>query len=69
MEIASNASRDPVDFVTVLNLTTTFNEDVGVRLEQAHHLLASRHDRAVEHAPLSLRNHLQSKRFVMLDLG
>ncbi len=68
IEDESTASRDQIEFVAVLNVTPTLDDDIGVRLEQAYYLLASRHDLAIEHAPLSLRNHLQNKRFVMLDL-
>ena len=39
-----------VELVSVLNLTTTFDDDVGVRLEQADQLLTGRHDLAVKHA-------------------
>ena len=36
-----------VELVTVLNLTTALDNDVGVRLEQADQLLAGRHRLAV----------------------
>lgn len=68
IEDESAAPRDQVEFVTVLNLTPTLDDDVGVRLEQAHYLLASRHHLAIEHASFSLRDHLQNKRFVMPNL-
>jgi hypothetical protein len=42
--------------VSVLNLATAFDDDVGVRLEQADQLLTGRHDLAVKHAALGLDN-------------
>src|SRR5499427_10491310 len=45
-----------VELVSVQNLTTTFDDDVGVRLEQADELLTGRHDLAVKHAASGLDN-------------
>jgi hypothetical protein len=42
--------------VSVPNLTTAFDDDVGVRLEQADQLLTRRHDLAVKHAASGLDN-------------
>src|SRR5215472_6844489 len=58
-----------VELVSVLNLTTTFDDDVGVRLEQADQLLTGRHYLAVKHAASGLGNNTRYQRQVMCDLG
>src|SRR6201982_685963 len=45
-----------VELVSVLNLRTPFDDDVGVRLEQADELLTGRHDLTVKHAAAGLDN-------------
>ncbi len=41
-----------VELVSVLNLTTALDDDVGVRLEQTDQLIASRHRLAIEYPAL-----------------
>jgi hypothetical protein len=45
-----------VELVPVLNLTTAFEEDVGVRFKQTDQLLARRYRLAIEHPALALGN-------------
>ena len=58
-----------VELVSVLNLTTAFDDDVGVRLEQADQLLTGRHDLTVRYAALGLDNNARYQWQVMRDLG
>jgi len=58
-----------VELVSVLNLTTALDDDVGVRLEQADQLLTGRHDLAVKHAASGLDNNARNQRQVLCDLG
>src|ERR1700739_1651719 len=51
-----------VELVSVLNLTAAFDDDVGVRLEQADELLTGRHDLAVKHAASGLDNNARDQR-------
>ncbi len=65
VEDEATAPRSQIDFVSVLNVARTLYDDVGMRLEQAHALLARGDLLTAEHPPLSLRNHLQNKCFVV----
>src|SRR5262245_65824260 len=58
-----------VELVSVLNLATAFDDDVGVRLEQADQLLTGRHYLAGKHAALGLDNNARYQWQVMRDLG
>ena len=53
----STAPGAQVDLVSVVRLAPALADDVGMRLEQTHHLLAGRHRFAVEHAALGLLHH------------
>src|SRR5205807_4268216 len=48
---------------------TAFDDDVGVRLEQADQLLAGRHRLAIEHPALGLDDDARDQRQIMVDLG
>ena len=52
----------------VLHLTTAFDDDVGVRLEQAHQLVAGGHRLAIEYPALGLGDDAGDQRQVMADL-
>ena len=43
-----------VEFVAVLGVAAAFDDDIGMRLEQADQLLAGRHRLAGQHPPLAL---------------
>src|SRR6202008_1763473 len=58
-----------VELVSVLNLTTAFDDDIGVRLEQADQLLTGRHYLAVKHAASGLDNNTRDQWQVMCDFG
>jgi len=58
-----------VKLVSVLNPTTALDDDVGVRFEQTHQLLACRHRLVVEHPALALGDDARDQRQVMVDLG
>src|SRR5690348_2790956 len=50
-----------VEFVSVLHVATTLNDDVGVRLEQADQLFAGRHRLALEHPALALSDEARDR--------
>jgi hypothetical protein len=58
-----------VELVPVLNLTTAFEDDVGVRFKQTDQLLARRYRLAIEHPALALGNDARDQRQVTGDLG
>src|SRR5215207_2608077 len=58
-----------IELVPVLHVTAPLDDDVGMRLEQADHLLGSRHRFAGENTPLALVDDALDQGQVLLDLG
>ena len=57
VEHQPGASRGQVDLVPVMRAAAALDDNVRMRLEQAHYLLASRHRLAAEHPPFGLLRH------------
>ena len=60
---------DQIELVAVLHVAAAFDDDVGVRLEQADQLFAGRHRLAVQHPAFALVEHARDQRQIMVDLG
>ena len=58
-----------VELVTVLNLAPAFDDDVGVRLEQADDLFIGRDRLAMKNATLSLCDDPLDQRTIAVELG
>jgi len=54
VEDQSAAASGKVELMAIVSITTTFDDDVGVRLEQADQFLIRRHRLAGEHAAFRL---------------
>ena len=60
---------DKVELVAVTGIATAFDDDIGVRLEQADEFLGGRNLLALQHPPLALCNDALNQRPGMLDLA
>ena len=58
-----------VELVAVLHVAAAFDDDVGMRLEQADQLLAGRHRLAGQDPALALGDDALDQRQIMADLG
>src|SRR5438132_6216467 len=58
-----------VELVSILHVTGTLDDDVGMRLEQTHQLLAGRHRLAVKDAPLALGEDALDQRQIVAELS
>ena len=58
-----------VELVAVVDVAAAFDDDVGMRLEQADQLLAGRHRLAGQHPPLGLGDDPLDQRPIVADLG
>ena len=58
-----------VELVTVLNVATAFDDDVGVRLEQADDLLVGGDRLAMKDATFGLRDDPLDQRTIVAELG
>jgi hypothetical protein len=63
------AAGGQVELVAVLNLAAAFDDDVGVRLEQADDLLVGGDRLAMNDAPLGLRDDPLDQRTIVTELG
>jgi len=55
--------------VSVLHVAGALDDDISVRLEQAHQLLAGRHRQAIKNAPLALGEDALDQRLIVVDPG
>ena len=55
--------------MAVIGIAAAFDDDIGVRLEQADELLAGRYRLPRQHPPLALRDNPLDQRLIMADLG
>ena len=62
-------ARGQVELVAVLNLAAAFDDDVGVRLEQADDLLVGGDRLAMKNATLGLRDDPLDQRTIVTELG
>ena len=62
-------ARGQVELVTVLNLAPAFDDDVGVRLEQADDLLVGGDRLATKNAALGLTDDPLDQRTIVAELG
>jgi hypothetical protein len=58
-----------VELVSILHVTGTFDDDVGMRLEQTYQLLAGRHRLTVKDAPLALGEDALNQRQKVAELS
>src|SRR6266853_3708246 len=58
-----------VELVSVLHVAGALDDDISVRLEQAHQLLASRHRQAVKDPPRALGEDALDQRLIVVDPG
>ena len=58
-----------VELVAVVDVAAAFDDDVGMRLEQADQLVAGRHRLAGQHPPLGLGDDPLDQRPIVADLG
>lgn len=57
-----------VEFVAVLGVAAAFDDDIGMRFEQADQLLAGRYLLAGQHPPLTLSDGAFDQRPIVMDL-
>ena len=55
--------------MAVIGIATAFDNDIGVRLEQANQLLAGRHGLPRQHPPLALRDNPLDQRLIITEFG
>jgi hypothetical protein len=59
---------DQVELVAVLHVAAAFDDDVGMRLEQADQLVAGRYGLAAQYPALALGQHARDQRQIMVHL-
>ena len=69
IEDQAAAAGDQVKLVSVLHVTGTLDDDVGMRFEQAYQLLAGRHRLTIKDAPLALGQDALDQRQIVAELG
>ncbi len=68
VEDQSASAGGQIEFMTVVDVAAALDDDVGMRLEQAHQLLASRHRLAGQDPPFGLRDDPLDQRLIVADL-
>ncbi len=69
VEDQSASAGGQIEFVAVVDVAAAFDDDVGMRLEEAHQLLASRHRLAGQDPPFGLADDPVDQQLIVAELG